>query len=201
MCQYRHYQFDTLRRAKHSSLMLLYHLHFPNAVNTRPLCSLCNGCMRDVRWHCDTCIDFDICDSCYHEGVEEREGSTMAGEGEVDDDDDNNSRSTANHATGKRGTYILFIAMIFIRALYTPSTHPLNIPSFYFFLSFPNACITSPAAAMTTSSSSQKSAAHTITLTDDHEHGKGKIHPHTLTPWRVTYAHGSENDDDGVRAP
>lgn len=195
MCQYRHYQFDTLRRAKHSSLMLLYHLHFPNAVNTRPLCSMCNGCMRDVRWHCDTCIDFDICDSCYHEGIDEREGSTMVGDGEIDDDDDNNSRSTANHATGKRGTIPLSYS------------HPLNIPYCHiFFLSFPNArtYITSTAAAaMSTSSSSQKSTAHTTSLNDDHDHGKGKSHPHTLTPWRVTYAHGSENDDDddGVRAP
>ena len=147
MCQYRHYQFDTLRRAKHSSLMLLYHLHFPNAVNTRPLCSLCNGCMRDVRWHCDTCIDYDICDSCYHEGVEEREGSTVAGEGEVDEDDDNNSRTTANHATGTTGNEILLLYAMACQHVLTKlllntssqhilsihpinplSTHPLNVP-------------------------------------------------------------------------
>jgi E3 ubiquitin-protein ligase UBR4 len=23
-----------------------------------------------VRWHCDVCQDFDICDSCYQSGVE-----------------------------------------------------------------------------------------------------------------------------------
>lgn len=66
MCQYRHYQFDSLRRAKHSSLMLLYHLHNPDAHHTRPLCAWCSQPMRDVRWHCEMCPNFDVCDSCYH---------------------------------------------------------------------------------------------------------------------------------------
>jgi Bromodomain/Zinc finger, ZZ type len=65
MCQFRHYQFDTLRRAKHSSLMLLYHLHFPDNLNARPTCACCAGPIRDVRWHCDQCADFDVCDVCY----------------------------------------------------------------------------------------------------------------------------------------
>ena len=71
MCQFRHYQFDSLRRAKHSSLMLLYHLHFPDNTNARPTCACCNGPIRDVRWHCDQCTDFDMCDACYYAGEAE----------------------------------------------------------------------------------------------------------------------------------
>ena len=66
MCQFRHYQFDQLRRAKHSSLMLLYHLHHPLASHLRPKCKLCGDSIRDVRWHCgDGCANYDVCDKCY----------------------------------------------------------------------------------------------------------------------------------------
>lgn len=67
MCQFRHYQFDTLRRAKHSSLMLLFHLHNPHAPHLRPKCKLCLDSIRDVRWHCgDGCANYDVCENCYH---------------------------------------------------------------------------------------------------------------------------------------
>ena len=66
MCQYRHYQFDTLRRAKHSSMMILYHLHNPTLYNLKPLCIICNKQIQDVRWHCsDGCVNSDTCHQCY----------------------------------------------------------------------------------------------------------------------------------------
>jgi len=66
LCQGNHYQFDTLRRAKHSSMMILYHLHNPMAP---AFVSTCNVCHRDIEtgqgWRCESCIDFDICNACY----------------------------------------------------------------------------------------------------------------------------------------
>lgn len=65
MCQYRHYEFNTLRRAKHSSMMLCYYLHHPKAQHLSIRCSTCKEQIKGVRWHCDACPDVDICKTCY----------------------------------------------------------------------------------------------------------------------------------------
>ncbi|KAL2933129.1 Histone acetyltransferase HAC1 [Bienertia sinuspersici] len=66
LCQGNHYQYDTLRRAKHSSMMVLYHLHNPTAP---AFVITCNICHLDIEtgqgWRCETCPDYDICNSCY----------------------------------------------------------------------------------------------------------------------------------------
>uniref|UniRef100_A0A0A9TUP9 histone acetyltransferase n=1 Tax=Arundo donax TaxID=35708 RepID=A0A0A9TUP9_ARUDO len=71
LCQGNHYQYDTLRRAKHSSMMVLYHLHNP----TQPaFVTTCNVCENDIEtgqgWRCKEC-DYDECAACYkqNEGV------------------------------------------------------------------------------------------------------------------------------------
>jgi len=64
MCQFRRYQFDTLRRVKYSSLMLLYHLHNPTASCLRPKCAECKSNIIEVRWHCSNCDSYDICSMC-----------------------------------------------------------------------------------------------------------------------------------------
>lgn len=66
MCQFRHYQFDSLRRAKYSSMMLLYHLLYPHSKYTRPFCSECKSIITTVRWHCTLCLDshYDVCSNC-----------------------------------------------------------------------------------------------------------------------------------------
>ncbi|XP_042470158.1 probable histone acetyltransferase HAC-like 1 isoform X1 [Zingiber officinale] len=69
LCQGNHYQYDTLRRAKHSSMMVLYHLHNPTAP---AFVTTCNVCQHDIEtgqgWRCETCPEFDVCNGCYQKG-------------------------------------------------------------------------------------------------------------------------------------
>ncbi|OWM69462.1 histone acetyltransferase HAC1-like isoform X2 [Punica granatum] len=71
LCQGNHYQYDTLRRAKHSSMMVLYHLHNPTAP---AFVTTCNMCHLDIEagqgWRCEVCPDYDVCNSCYHKGID-----------------------------------------------------------------------------------------------------------------------------------
>jgi hypothetical protein len=68
LCQGNHYQFDQLRRAKHSSMMVLYHLHNPDAPKFTPNCSNCRVEINaGYRHHCSAC-DVNFCTPClrYH---------------------------------------------------------------------------------------------------------------------------------------
>jgi E1A/CREB-binding protein len=66
LCQTNNYQFDQLRRAKHSSMMVLFHLHNREAPK---FVQQCAHCARDIlsgyRYHCPTCVDFDLCPECF----------------------------------------------------------------------------------------------------------------------------------------
>ncbi|KAG0465829.1 hypothetical protein HPP92_019993 [Vanilla planifolia] len=66
LCQGNHYQYDTLRRAKHSSMMVLYHLHNPTAP---AFVTTCNVCYHDIEtgqgWRREICPEFDVCNTCY----------------------------------------------------------------------------------------------------------------------------------------
>ncbi|KAF7110448.1 hypothetical protein CFC21_110553 [Triticum aestivum] len=67
LCQGNHYQYDTLRRAKHSSMMVLYHLHNPTAPAFVTTCNICNNDIEAGQgWRCEECPDFDVCAGCYN---------------------------------------------------------------------------------------------------------------------------------------
>lgn len=65
LCQGNHYQFDSLRRAKHTSMMVLWHLHNRDAPKFVQQCALCSReILQGMRYHCPTCADFDMCQEC-----------------------------------------------------------------------------------------------------------------------------------------
>ena len=65
LCQGNHYQFDQMRRAKHSSMMVLWHLHNRDAPKFVQQCALCSReILTGYRYHCPTCADFDQCHEC-----------------------------------------------------------------------------------------------------------------------------------------
>ncbi|GFH50108.1 hypothetical protein CTEN210_06584 [Chaetoceros tenuissimus] len=56
LCTKNHYQFDQLRRAKHTTMMLLSHLHNSNAAEK------CSECSKDIGGRTETCTCFEFCD-------------------------------------------------------------------------------------------------------------------------------------------
>mmetsp|Transcript_10089 Transcript_10089/g.22117 ORF Transcript_10089/g.22117 Transcript_10089/m.22117 type:complete len:1723 (-) Transcript_10089:284-5452(-) len=65
LCQGNHYQYDHLRRAKHSSMMVLWHLHNRDAPKFVQQCATCSReILSGYRFHCTVCADFDQCQEC-----------------------------------------------------------------------------------------------------------------------------------------
>ena len=66
LCRGNHYQFDELRRAKHTSMMVLWHLHNRDAPKFVQQCASClREILSGVRYHCETCPEYDLCKECY----------------------------------------------------------------------------------------------------------------------------------------
>jgi hypothetical protein len=70
LCQTHNLQYDTLRRAKHSSMMTLFHLHNPDHPAYPTTCA---SCQRDVQpgtgYKCESCPEYEVCGNCYAAGA------------------------------------------------------------------------------------------------------------------------------------
>eukprot|EP00518_Triparma_eleuthera_P023025 CAMPEP_0197561066 /NCGR_PEP_ID=MMETSP1320-20131121/24424_1 /TAXON_ID=91990 /ORGANISM="Bolidomonas sp., Strain RCC2347" /LENGTH=1070 /DNA_ID=CAMNT_0043122669 /DNA_START=36 /DNA_END=3244 /DNA_ORIENTATION=- len=65
-CTKTNCQFDELRRAKHTTMMLLFQLHNPNAARYMPQCGSCyNEINHGLMYKCTTCADYHLCEDCY----------------------------------------------------------------------------------------------------------------------------------------
>uniref|UniRef100_A0AA85KJY4 histone acetyltransferase n=1 Tax=Trichobilharzia regenti TaxID=157069 RepID=A0AA85KJY4_TRIRE len=64
MARERHLEFSSLRRAKYSSMVLLYELHMELRQSFMYNCNVC-GAQIETRWHCNDCEEYDLCSRCY----------------------------------------------------------------------------------------------------------------------------------------
>ncbi|XP_037871053.1 histone lysine acetyltransferase CREBBP isoform X3 [Bombyx mori] len=64
MARDRHYEFSSTRRARYSTLCMLYELHNQGQDKFVYTCNSCKSHV-ETRYHCTVCDDFDLCVPCY----------------------------------------------------------------------------------------------------------------------------------------
>ncbi|XP_048139598.1 histone acetyltransferase HAC12-like isoform X2 [Rhodamnia argentea] len=65
-CQENQYQFNTLRHAKYSSMMILHYLGNPKDIVGGASCSICRKLTAlKQSWRCEICPEFSVCQVCY----------------------------------------------------------------------------------------------------------------------------------------
>jgi len=66
LCTQNHYQFDSLRRSKHTSMMTLFHVHNPDIPKVQTVCNICSeGINSGYKYDCEQCPDFHLCHKCF----------------------------------------------------------------------------------------------------------------------------------------
>ncbi|KAG1713521.1 hypothetical protein DVH05_001308 [Phytophthora capsici] len=66
LCSLAGYQFDSLRRAKHSTMMMLHHYFNEHLIQLNVFCRECSLLITRMDfWYCHSCTRFALCDNCY----------------------------------------------------------------------------------------------------------------------------------------
>ena len=95
LCVGNHYQFDQMRRAKHSTMMVLWHLFHPSAPAFVHSCNKCGVNIESgMRWACTQCEEYDLCDKCQAIVKHEHplKPHPVQGAGEDSDEDEKSAR-------------------------------------------------------------------------------------------------------------
>ncbi|VDP85670.1 unnamed protein product [Echinostoma caproni] len=100
MARERHLEFSSLRRAKYSTMVLLYELHMELRQSFMYNCNVC-GAQIETRWHCNDCEEYDLCSRCYKT---ENHPHPMVKYGLGIDEDSNSAEGANDRAAGASST-------------------------------------------------------------------------------------------------
>jgi len=118
LCRGNHYQFDELRRAKHTSMMVLWHLHNRDAPKFVQQCVVCSReILSGKRYHCNQCTDYDLCEECYKDPKVNRGSCNhklvpIAVEAQADDGNSGGSNLTEAQRQQRQRNLMLHIQLI-----------------------------------------------------------------------------------------
>ncbi|KAK1355680.1 Histone acetyltransferase [Heracleum sosnowskyi] len=122
LCEGNHYQYDTLRRAKHSSMMLLYHLHNPNVPAFVPVCDVCGLNIETGQG----CPDNNMCNACYQKDGKSNRSHELTQDTSIVDVDAQNKEATQQKVALRRKLLDLLVHALQCQNCPDPDCHKMK---------------------------------------------------------------------------